>query len=227
MSKERYFDDAQLREMGKRSLDRVIEEIDAGNADEAKRIAQRMYGEFVAMHDLYRDWVTATMSEVGKRYGDEALEEIMTASLDAWWTPMAEKIDLKSSDFVRKVKMFVAGLRGHLQPLDIKEDDEKIEIRMMPCGSGGRQIAAGKYAGPNGFLKVAKPQRMTYGRPDLPVYCTHEIAMERLDVLRDGHPFVITEPAAELGTGYCVLKIYKDPKDIPAKYYERLGLTKP
>jgi len=24
-----------------------------------------------------------------------------------------------------------------------------------------------------------------------------------------------------------VLKIYKDPKDIPAHYYERLGLTKP
>ena len=38
---------------------------------------------------------------------------------------------------------------------------------------------------------------------------------------------VITEPAAELGRDYCVLKIYKDPKDIPAHYYERLGLTKP
>ena len=111
--------------------------------------------------------------------------------------------------------------------MDIREDDEKIEIRMMPCGSGGRQIQAGKYEGPKAFLKVATPQRMTYGRPDMPVYCTHEIAMERLDAIRDGHPFVITEPAAELGRDYCVLKIYKDPKDIPAHYYERLGLTKP
>jgi hypothetical protein len=150
----------------------------------------------------------------------------MSAGIDSWWTPMAHKIN-ESDDFTRKVKMFVAGLRGHLQPMEVREDDEKIEIRMMPCGSGGRQIAAGKYEGPNAFLKVATPQRMTYGRPNVPVYCTHEIAMERLDAIRDGHPFVITEPAAELGRDYCVLKIYKDPKDIPAHYYERLGLTKP
>ena len=227
MSTKRIFNDDQLREMGRRSLDCVLEQIDAGNAEEAKRLAQRMYNEFVAMHDLYRDWITGTLSSVGKRYGDVALEEVMTEGLDSWWTPMAEKINAVPDDFTRKVKMFVAGLRGHLQPMDIREDDEKIEIRMMHFCSGGRQIQACKYEGPNAFLKVATPQRMTYGRPDVPVYCTHEIAMERLDAIRDGHPFVITEPAAKLGRDYCVLKIYKDPKDIPAHYYERLGLTKP
>ena len=224
---ERVFNDAELREMGKRSLDKVVEAIDAGDAEGAKRLAQRMYNEFVSMHDLYRDWLTATLSEVGRRYGDEVLESVMTDGMDAWWTPLAKKINEGPDDFSRKVKMFVAGLRGHLQPMDITEDDEKVEIRMKPCGSGGRQIAAGKYEGERAFLKVATPQRMTYGRPDVPVYCTHEIAMERLDAERDGHPFAITEPARVLGQDYCVIKIYKNPKDIPAKYYERLGLTKP
>ena len=65
------------------------------------------------MHDLYRDWLTATLSEVGRRYGHEALEALMT------------------------------------------------------------------------------------------------------------------EPAEELGTGYCRLYIDKDPKDIPEKHYTRPGLTKP
>jgi len=227
MSLARIFSDDELRDMGRRSLDRVLEAIDAGDPEDAKRLAQRMYNEFVSMHDLYRDWITGTLSEVGRRFGDETLESVMTAGIDSWWTPMAQKLAAEPDDFARKVKMFVAGLRGHLQPMEITEDEEKIEIRMQPCGSGGRQIAAGKYAGANAFLTVAKPQRMTYGRPNIPVYCTHEIAMERLDAERDGHPFVITEPAAELGRDYCVLKIYKDPANIPAHYYERLGLKKP
>ncbi len=223
----RLFDQAQLDEMGKRTLDRVLDAIDAGDPVEAKRLAQRMYNEFVSMHDLYRDWLTGTLSEVGRRYGDEALENVMTDGIRAWWTPMSRKLPKGPEHLEQRVKMFIAGLRGHLQPMDIVEDDEKIEIRMKPCGSGGRQIMHGRYEGPDAFLKVARAQRMTYGRENVPVYCTHEIAMERVDVENDGHPFVITEPADELGKGYCTLCIYKDPKDIPEKYYTRLGLTKP
>ena len=40
-------------------------------------------------------------------------------------------------------------------------------------------------------------------------------------------PFVVVEPARELGKEPCSFIIYKDPSKVPAKYYERLGLTKP
>ncbi len=223
----RIFEQADLDQMGKRTLDRVLAAIDSGDAAEAKRLAQRMYNEFVGMHDLYRDWLTGTLSAVGRQFGDERLEEIMTDGIRAWWTPLSNTLPKDPKDFPQRVKMFVAGLRGHLQPMDIVEDDEKIEIRMKPCGSGGRQIMHGRYTGPDAFLTVERAQRQTYGRENVPVYCTHEIAMERVDIENDGHPFVITEPAAELGKGYCTLCIYKDPKDIPEKYYTRLGLTKP
>ena len=114
MSLARIFSDDELREMGRRSLDRVLEAIDAGDPEEAKRLAQRMSNEFVSMHDLYRDWITGTLSEVGRRFGDETLESGMTAGIDSWWTPMAQKLAAEPDDFARKVKMFVAGLRGHL-----------------------------------------------------------------------------------------------------------------
>jgi len=223
----RIFSDEELAAMARRSVDRVCDAIDAGDAADAKRLALRMYNEFVSMHDLYRDWLTSTLSEVGRRYGDAALEEVMTDGIRAWWTPMSRKLPQGEAHLEQRIRMFVAGLRGHLQPMEINEDDEKIEIFMKPCGSGGRQIQDGRYTGPNAFLTVEKAQRMTYGRENVPVYCTHEIAMERIDVENDGHPFVITEPAEELGKGYCRLCIYKDPKDIPEKYYTRLGLTKP
>jgi hypothetical protein len=98
---------------------------------------------------------------------------------------------------------------------------------MRPCGSGGRLILEGKYRGPDGFLEIARPQRMTYGRPDFPVYCAHEAAMEEIDIDRNGTPFVVVEPASKLGEEQCSFIIYKDPNSIPEKYYERLGRSKP
>ena len=66
---ERLFSEAELREMEKRTVDRLVEAIDAGDADKAKQIAKRMYNEFLSMHDLYRNWTTAMLSEIGRRFG--------------------------------------------------------------------------------------------------------------------------------------------------------------
>lgn len=224
---ERLFAEAELREMEKRSLDRLTEAIEAGETQKAKQIAQRMYNEFLGMHDLYRDWTTATLSAVGRRFGDAALEQIMTEGVKAWWTPNLEKMAQGSPTLQQRIKMFVAGLRGHLQPMHIEEDDEKVVIQMRPCGSGGRLVLEGKYEGPNAFLSIEKPQRMTYNRANFPVYCAHEPSMELVDIEKNGSPFVVVEPAAVLGKEHCSFIIYKDKSKVPAKYYERLGLKKP
>jgi hypothetical protein len=224
---DRLFSDAELREMEKRSVDRLTEAIDAGDSEKAKQIAKRMYNEFTAMHDLYRDWTTAMLSAVGRRFGDEALDDIMTEGVKAWWLPNREKMEKGSPTLAQRIKMFVAGLRGHLQPMNIIEDEEKVVIQMRPCGSGGRLVLEGKYEGPNAFLTVEKPQRMTYNRANFPVYCAHEPPMELVDIEKHGAPFVVVEPAAVLGKEHCSFIIYKDKTKVPAKYYERLGLKKP
>ncbi len=223
---ERLFTEAEIREMEKRTVDRLVAAIDAGELEQAKQIARRMYNEFLSMHDLYRNWTTAMLSEIGRRYGDEVLEEVMTAGVKAWWLPNLEKLPEGPEALPQRIKMFVAGLRGHLQPLHIEEDDEKVVIQMRPCGSGGRLILEGKYEGPDGFLTIATPQRLTYHRPDFPVYCAHEPPMELVDIEKNGAPFVVVEPAAVLGKGHCSFIIYKDKSKVPAKYYERLGLKK-
>jgi len=224
---ERFFSDAELREMEKLTLDRLTDAIDAGDAEKAKKIAKRMYNEFLAMHDLYRNWVTSTLSEIARRHGDEELEEIMNEGVRAWWMPALNAMPKGQDQLKGKIKMFAAGLQGHLQPLEIKEDDDKVEIKMKPCGSGGRLVQEGKYEGPNAFHTIAKAQPLTYGRPDYPVYCAHEYSMEKIDIEANGKPFVVVEPAEKLGRDYCSMIIYKDPDKIPAKYYERLGLKKP
>jgi len=224
---ERFFSDDELREMERRTVDRLTDAIDAGETEKAKKIARRMYNEFLSMHDLYRNWITATLSEVGRRYGDEDLEAIMTEGVRAWWKPILASLPREPEAMPAKIKVFVAGLHGHLQPLAITEDEEKIEIKLCPCGSGGRLISEGKYDGPDAFLTIKKAQPLTYGRQDFPVYCAHESAMEKVDIEENGKPFVVVEPAARLGKDYCTMIVYKDPDKIPEKYYARLGLTKP
>lgn len=224
---DRLFSEAELQEMGKRSVDRLTEAIDAGDAEKAKLIAKRMYNEFLSMHDLYRNWTTAMLSAVGRKFGDQVLDEVMTEGVKAWWLPNLEKMAEGSPTLQQRIKMFVAGLRGHLQPMHIEEDEEKVVIQMRPCGSGGRLVLEGKYDGPNAFLTVEKPQRMTYNRANFPVYCAHEPPMELVDIEKNGAPFVVVEPAAVLGKEHCSFIIYKDKSKVPAKYYERLGLKKP
>ncbi|MEQ8492800.1 MAG: hypothetical protein RLW42_01145 [Gammaproteobacteria bacterium] len=224
---ERFFSDDELREMGKRTVDRLTEAIDAGDGEQAKKIARRMYNEFLGMLDLYRNWITATLSEVARRYGDAALDDVMVEGVRAWWKPIVASLPNDPESMPARIKMFAAGLQGHLQPLEITEDDDKVEIKMCPCGSGGRLIQEGKYEGEEAFHTIADPQPLTYGRPDYPVYCAHEYAMERVDIEENGRPFVVVEPAAKLGRDYCSLIVYKDPDKIPDKYYERIGLKKP
>ena len=106
--------------------------------------------------------------------------------------------------------------------MHIEEDEEKVVIQMRPCGSGGRLVLEGKYEGPNAFLTVEKPQRMTYNRANFPVYCAHEPPMEMVDIEKNGAPFVVVEPAAVLGKEHCSFIIYKDPAKVPAKFRARI-----
>lgn len=224
---EKFFTEAELREMEKRTVDRLIEAIDGGDAEKAKKMAKRMYNEFLSMHDLYRNWVTATLSEIARRHGDEELEEIMTEGVRSWWGPICESMPKDPKMLPARIKMFCSGIQGHLQPLQITEHDDRVEIKMCPCGSGGRLVQEGKYEGKDAFHKIAKPQPLTYGRPDYPVYCAHEYSMEKIDIEQNGTPFLVVEPAHEIGAEHCTMIVYKDKDKIPAKYYERLGLKKP
>lgn len=223
-ARERWFTDDELVDMGRRTLDGLKEAIRSGDADRAEKLAERMYNEFLSQHDGYRNWVTSLLSEIGRRWPAD-LEQIMLDTVRAWWVPNLEFMDKRNAPRRARAKMFIAGLRGHLQPIEITEDDEAIRIAMTPCGSGGRLILEGKYEGPDGFLEVREPSTMTYGRSDLPVYCAHEAAMEIIDIDRSGSPLVVVDVADDLGHDPCAYVIYKDPERVPQRYFDRVGRT--
>jgi hypothetical protein len=224
---DRWFSDYERAGLGRRTLDHLLDAIDAGDKVAASSLARRMFNEFLSMHDGYRNWVAALLSDVGRRDGDEALEAIMHTSVAAWWLPNLDTMTARTADRRAQVKMFIAGLRGHLQPIEVDEDDERVILKMTPCGSGGRLVLEGKYDGDDALLTIRTASRITYGRDDFPVYCAHEALMERINIERDGRPLVVVEPSRHLGTEPCSFIIYKDPDAVPASYYERIGLPAP
>jgi len=207
MSEQRIFSSEELANLGKLTLELVEDAIDAGDKEKAKKLSRRMYKEFLSMHDLYRDWVTALLTFIGRRYGDSVLSEALRYGCQAWLEPLCDRYE--GQDTRRKAQMMIAGLRGHLQAFTVEEDEEKVTVVLDTCGSGGRLVEEGAYSPPRDFLKIQNPQPMTFDRPDFPVYCAHCYFQNCLPAESRGEPLYVTEPSAEPGLEPCRIHLYK------------------
>jgi hypothetical protein len=220
---KRLFMDKELEEMGKRTLDLVLEAIDAGDKEKAKKLANRMYREFNYLHDGYFTWVTGLLTYIYQNMGIEAVEEAErqahTIESKIAFIPSGE------TDLRVLVQNLTKGLRGHLQPITVAEDDEKLTITMEPCGSGERLIQKGGYE--KGLERVKEPHRITWGMKNFPLYCVHCPVMEALDIENTGD-FVFCHFASDpIGKEHCKFVFYKDPANIPEEFYTRIGKKKP
>ncbi len=224
MQSERLFTGEELKAMGRRHVDKVIDAIESGDMEEAKMQAQRMYDECLAMHDGLVEWVASTLSFIGRRYGDEAVHDALKEGCKSWFEPFADKC--KDASPKHRVKMLAKLLRGHMMPMTIEEDDEKFTIMMEPCGSGGRLALQNKYEPPCSYYKIVNPQPMTCGQKDLPVYCGHAGILSIIGIERGGAPVYYEEPSEQIGVKPCKIFVYKDPDDAPAELYAKVGKVK-
>jgi hypothetical protein len=219
----RIFTDRELQEMGTRTLDLVFKAIDEGDKEKAKQLAGRMYEEFNYLHDGYGFWVSGLQTYIYNNYGIDALEkaerEAHTTEAKVVFKPI-EATDIRSL-----VEHLAKGLRGHLQPVKIEEDDEKVSLTMQPCGSGERIIQKGGYEA--GLARVKEPHRITWGMKNFPIYCVHCPVMEMLQIENTGDfgaVHIVSEPIYQ---GSCKFSFYKNPADIPEEFYTRIGKKKP
>jgi len=229
MSEARMFTKEELKEMGTPIAERIQAAIDARDLVKAKELAQQMHREsLLILHDTYLIWLTGLLTFIGRRYGDEALEEALRESSAAVQGGFAQEwMRLEEQgDYRGKVELMASYLRMHLMPIEIEEDDEKFVFEMHPCGSGGHLILNGYYSPPINFLKVAKPQPMTYGRKDFPVYCCHGAINAMLTIEAGVPPLCYEDPSDELGKTPCKFYMYKDPKNVPAELYAKVGKKK-
>jgi hypothetical protein len=223
MSTNRLFSDDELREMGRRTLDVAQEAIEQGDKAKAKELVQRMYEEFNHLHDGAMFWITGLQTYIYRNYGIEAVEQAERLAHTIEGKTVFKRP--KETDLRSMVVNHAKALRGHLQPLTIEEDDEKIVITMKPCGSGERIVEKGGYEA--GLATVKDPHCITWGMKDFPIYCVHCPVMEMLDIENTGDFHAVHLVSEPMRHGFCHFAFYKDRAKIPAKYYERLGKQNP
>ena len=223
MKDNRVFTDKELEDMGRRTLDVLLEAIDNGDKDKAKELAKRMYGEFNHLHDGYFTWVTGLQTYIYDKLGVDAVEEAErqahTIESKIAFIPSGE------TDFRKRVEGMAGGLKGHLQPITVREDDEKVTITMRPCGSGKRLIQMGGYD--VGLGRVKEAHNITWGQQDFPLYCVHCPIMEALDIENTGDFSFLHFMSDPIGEEDCQFVLYKDNANIPEEFYTRIGKKKP
>src|SRR6266516_4500926 len=89
----RWFSDQELDEMARPTMERAIEAVERGDAEEAKRLCEDMKHESQFMHDLLVDGMAGLISFVKEKLGDDGVEEAWEWSLERSWKGSVEKID--------------------------------------------------------------------------------------------------------------------------------------
>ena len=219
----RVFTDKELEKMGTRTLDLLTQAIESGDKEKAKNLANQMYQESSQMHDMYVDWVALLMDYIYKNHGENALYQALKE-----WAMQRPTVDVRKLDFRVRVEGLAAWLRGHLVPLKVEEDNEKVCITMEPCGSGQRLVQNGRYGSPCNLTMIQKPHSITWGMTDFPIYCTHEPIIEIVSIEQLGYPAqVVFHPEKVARDKSCTFCIYKNVEDTPEEFYTRVGKQKP
>jgi hypothetical protein len=230
---ERWFDEHELVDMCRPTMDRAIEAIDRGDLAEARLLCTAMKHEWRFLHDLMAESMLGLVTFIQERFGENHVGEAWESSMERGWRKDAGQII--ETDRRKIVKALAATWRAHSTSgvgehpgaFTIDEDDEKFTFRMNPCGSGQRLWRMGKYEGPDGYGTTEEAHDWSYGRKNFPLYCTHCTFMNELLPIRwYGAPLYPSDPPKDFDHDPCTWYWYKDPGDIPERHWSRYGLEK-
>jgi hypothetical protein len=230
---DRWFKEEELREMSRPTMERIVEAIDAGDLEGAKRLARDGQGEWLMLHDLMAESILSLVSFIQGKLGDEGVKAAWEDGLERGWKRHHGAIE--SLDRRTVVGLLAATWRAHSAGgvgehpgrFTITEDDEKVTFTMNPCGSGQRLVRRGLYESA-GYGRTREAHGWSYGRKDFPLYCTHCSFMnESLPIQWSGYPLYPSDPPEDYSTDPCTWYWYKDPADIPDRHWGRYGAVKP
>lgn len=221
-------------EVGHSTLKQAYAAMDRGDLQEAKRITEYARLEWQVVHDMYVNWSWSFFTYIADNYGEGELDKAYRKILGSYYKARYDKV--MASDVKTQLQLAVEGLRGHLMgpgrqgEIEVTEEEDRYVLKLDPCGSGGvarQRVESGKEQNPELFGFSKKRHGWTWGKDHVCYYCGHcAMVNEILSIDNYGHPMRVTE-YPENGEDACLWYIYKDPKKIPAEYYERVGKTAP
>ncbi len=200
------------------------------------------------VHDRDLDYICGLLNIVVVRLGEESLEALYRDYLLVKvFARGFGRFDVAKHDwrdtFESLVAFLLIGSRLHLPDLgrdqgsiSLREYDDRVEVALTPCGSGGRITAGDPFSGtgsraeaPYYYRFLEREHDFSWNKKGVCPYCAHCcLTYEKLPIERLGYPVMVVEPPSYPDeTAQCRFTLYKDPREVPAAVYERLGETKP
>lgn len=199
-------------------------------------------------HDLDVDYLLGLYNAVMGEYGEDAIREMYEDhTLKDWFEKRYSRFDVSKHDWedTHPLLTFLSfeAMHGHLcgegREGDVEYEDfeDRIELQFDPCGSGGRAYRGEPLEGtgprmeaPYRYKVIEGAHDFTWNKTGVCTYCAHCcILTEKMPAEKFGYPVRIVEPPTypDGKNAKCKYIIYKNPRDIPARYYHRVGLEKP
>jgi len=203
--------------------------LDQGDVESAIRHFDEYLAAVRDRHDLIGRSValtgTALASEIGQRAAVDLAQESLEscALLAGMWGFVGQATPEEL------VLMLAEHLRAHFSgagrdgSVEIVEEPDRFRLIFAPCGTGG--VLRDPSVPGLTALPEATPE--TWNRAgQVPAYCAHCAKNEITSIRKFGFPAWVTEfdPDPRKPCGWTV---YKDPKRIPDRFYERLGQSRP
>ncbi len=229
---ELLFKKETLENLHRPTLDQILEELDKGNVEGAKKLCQAMKYEWLPLHDMFAEASAATAAFIVDKLGEEALYDMNRFVMEKSWrrnVEMMAKVDPRKI-VLNTINIWKAhscsGVGTTPGKFTVQEDDEKFTFTMDPCGSAGRMWRNGFFGPPKNYGVTSKAYPWSFNIKGLPYYCVHcSLMNELLPIEWVGYPVSPMDPPKK-AEDPCVMYYYKDPKQIPERYWERYGLKK-
>ena len=192
----------------------VLAAILAGDAAGAQALVDHKEAVlYLPLHDRLVRWMADSMAFALRHGGEAGLLRFQMDSAQGQRTGFDKWEGLSAAEFAQASAFL---LKMHMGNLTVTEDAQRYTLHQSLCGSGGRLQVMGAYAGPNAlpFVETAGP--LTFGRPRLPVYCSHcPIWNGTATLAWYGRVHWLFEQPAQ-ADGSCTAHIYKRAADTPA-----------
>jgi hypothetical protein len=226
------------RTLGRPTQQLIVEAIDERNYDTAKALANYIIPESKGLHDLYCDWIWDMLTKTGELHGEEAVYQLCRSTQETWMMKRTWKGLMKMS-VEERVCLNAEVMRSHRcgpqqdGEIVVIEEEDRISIKMDPCGSGGRMRRGDPVNGtgcrmkaPYSFGCTQRAYTWSWGKKEVPYYCIHCAINEMLPIEWGGYPLWVTG-YNEDESKPCYWHFYKRPELIPDFYFTRLGYIKP
>lgn len=232
----------------RRAVREFVQACGAERAEEASTRLETMWDTWRQLHDRDVDHIYGLMDAIVRRHGEATLAQMWDAIIGDLFSSRYAKFNIAeyswSESLWTNLYLVMEAMRGHLVGpgrkgnFEFEEDDDRYTFRFDPCGSGGHTLRGDdevegtppRMEPPYGWGVTTEEHDFAWNTKGVCYYCSNCcVVMQLKPIDAFGYPVRVVEPPTYPSNTHakCTWHVYKDPTNVPERYYRAVGREKP